>query len=230
MAYEIPEMPPVEEMQEEKVPCIVMVDTSSSLHGYEKFITEGLETMKAAIEDDDMARGRVELCLIEFNSQAHLRQNFSLARNFEVPSIFCTGLTATHAAVRMAIDLANARKQQYRDEHVAYKQPWFWLFTDGGSNDEDNGAFEELLQMQQDKKAVFFGVAVGDDSHLANLGRMNKNGIYLQIDKDKFKAAFVYLSQSMSHVSSPTFNNTLTAPEDASVAAKQIPVGGQIQL
>ena len=195
---------PVNEIKspgQEHIPCVVMVDTSGSMVGYEKELEEGLQAMKDAILDDDMARNRVEVCLILFNSNVQMEQSFGAVSDFKVPTIKCTGMTATHEAVAKAIEAAEARKQQYRLEKVAYRQPWYWLLTDGYSNDANNGAFDDLRQKQIKRKAVFYGVAIGKEANTHELAGIHKDGIYLYVDKDKFKSVFEFISASMSEVS-----------------------------
>lgn len=213
MDYTIPTMPEIDEIQEQKLPCIIMVDTSGSLSGYESQIVEGLQALKDAIIEDDMARARIDLCVIEFNNHASVIQNFTLASDFTVPNIRCHGSTATHEAVKLALEMGNARKAQYRAERAAYKQPWYWLFTDGASTDADNGSFAELMDVQMKRKGIFFGVAVGNERSLPALGAMNKSGLYLKISKEGFREAFEYISQSVSEAAEPDFDNQMKAPD-----------------
>ena len=201
--YNAEMLPPISEIQEKKLPCIVVYDTSASLRGFEQAIREGLQALKDAIGDDDMARAKVDLALIEFNSHAEVKQNFTLAANMEVPAVNCNGATATHEAIQLAIEMVEARKQQYKDAHVAYDQPWIWLITDGQSNDRDNGSFRKLLEMQKNKKCVFYGVAMGPEAVPGELTAMHKNNICFRTSKDGFREVFEYISQSMSNASSP---------------------------
>jgi len=196
MAYnEMPRMPI--NSGEEHLPCVVLVDTSSSMKAYEKELNEAVREMKMSICEDDMARGRVELCLVTFDDHAEVAVPFGPAESFEAPYLSCDGMTSTHEAVALAIREAEERKALYKEQNILYKQPWIWLFTDGGSNDKDNGSFEELLKLQNDKKCVFFGVGIGSEVNTAELKGMHKNGMILKVSKESFKAAFEYLSQSV---------------------------------
>ena len=108
---------------------------------------------------------------------------------------------------------------------------WYWLFTDGDPADEDNGSFEELLRLQNAKKAVFYGVAVGNERKLANLGAMNKDGCYLQISKEGFKEAFKFLSESVIEASDPESpEGLITVPESDEIKVMRVEPGTQIKL
>lgn len=193
---------PVENTGEQHLACAVLVDTSGSMQGCKAKLEEAIATMKQAIENDDIARGRVEICLIAFDDNVRELSPFGPISSMEVPrSINCAGMTCTHAAVEFALRRVEERKADYKNNHVTYNQPWIWLFTDGGSNDADNGSFQELLNAQQQKKCVFFGVAVGDQVNEAELGSMHQNGMIFRVGKDNLKDAFEYLSQSVTSAS-----------------------------
>ena len=203
MAATVHEKPrlPIENTGEQHLACAVLVDTSGSMRGYEQQLVKAITAMKEAIQDDDIARGRVEVCLITFDDDVREESPFGPVSKMEIPRISCGGMTSTHAAIQFALQRVAERKADYKQNHVTYNQPWIWLLTDGGSNDSDNGAFEELLKAQRDSKCVFFGVAVGDGVNEAELGGMHKNGMILKVDKDNLSAAFDFISQSASGAS-----------------------------
>ena len=203
MAATVHEKPrlPIENTGEQHLACAVLVDTSGSMRGYEQQLVKAITAMKEAIQDDDIARGRVEVCLITFDDDVREESPFGPVSKMEIPRISCGGKTSTHAAIQFALQRVAERKADYKQNHVTYNQPWIWLLTDGGSNDSDNGAFEELLKAQRDSKCVFFGVAVGDGVNEAELGGMHKNGMILKVDKDNLSAAFDFISQSASGAS-----------------------------
>lgn len=194
---------PISNRGEEHIPCAVLVDTSGSLHGCEPEIHDALVEMKEAIIADDMARGRVELCLITFDDVPRMVQPFGPMHMFEVPGkIECDGMTATHAAVRMALDALKDRIGEYAAAGVTAKRPWLWLLTDGGSNDADNGSYDELMQMQLDRQLNFFAVGIGKNADASELKSMHKNHQMLRVSREDFRAAFALISQSMSKSSS----------------------------
>ena len=228
MAATVHEKPrlPIENTGEQHLACAVLVDTSGSMRGYEQQLVKAITAMKEAIQDDDIARGRVEVCLITFDDDVREESPFGPVSKMEIPRISCGGMTSTHAAIQFALQRVAERKADYKQNHVTYNQPWIWLLTDGGSNDSDNGAFEELLKAQRDSKCVFFGVAVGDGVNEAELGGMHKNGMILKVDKDNLSAAFDFISQSASgaSVNEPGSKVKLTPPDNMEVKFIEIDV------
>lgn len=210
---------PIENTGEQHLACAVLVDTSGSMHGYEKQLTDAIAAMKEAIENDDMARGRVEICLITFDDDVREESPFGPITQMVIPRISCDGMTSTHAAVEFALRRVEERKQDYKQNNVSYNQPWIWLLTDGGSNDGDNGSFTALLQAQQNKKCTFFGVAIGDRVNERELGGMHKNGMILRVGKDNLGSVFEFISQSVNpaSVQTPGEKVNLQIPNDIEV-------------
>lgn len=228
MAATIHEKPrlPIENTGEQHLACAILVDTSGSMRGYEQQLIEAITAMKEAIQGDDIARGRVEVCLITFDDDVREESPFGPISKMEIPRISCGGMTCTHAAIQFALQRVAERKADYKQNHVTYNQPWIWLLTDGGSNDADNGAFEDLLRAQRESKCVFFGVAVGDGVNEAELGGMHTKGMILKVGKDNLSTAFDFISQSASGASSsePGSKVKLAPPEDMEVKFIEIDV------
>lgn len=195
---------PVSNTGEMHLACVVLIDTSGSMQGKENEIMEGMRTMRDAIMEDDIARGRVEICLATFGSKVTEECPFGPVSKMRIPDISTGGMTCTHAAVAFALRRVQERTAEYRNLGMTYKQPWIWLLTDGYSNDPDNGAFKELLEAQNAKphpKCVFFGVAIGDNVNEQELASMSKDSTILKVRKEDFMEAFTFISQSLSMTS-----------------------------
>ena len=192
---------PIENTGEQHLACAVLIDTSASMTGYENDLMDAIKAMKDAIVNDDIARGRVEISVIAFDDDVREESPFGPIARMEAPRITCGGMTSTHAAIEFALERVNERKEEYKQNHLTYNQPWIWLLTDGGSNDADNGSFEKLLQAQREKKCTFFGVAIGDNVNETELGRMHKNGMILKVGKDDLGKVFEFISKSVTGAS-----------------------------
>lgn len=211
IVHEKPRLP-IENTGEEHLACVVLVDTSLSMSGYEQELKDAIAAMKKAIMDDDIARGKVEICLITFDDDVKEESPFSAITRMEIPNISCGGMTSTHAAVQFALRRVAERTAEYELRKVTHKQPWIWLLTDGGSNDADNGSFEELLQAQRDAKCTFFGVAIGEGANETELGGMHKKGMVLRIGRDNLGKAFEFISQNASGVSAHKSGEKIKVP------------------
>ena len=216
---------PIENTGEQHLACAVLIDTSGSMCGYENELKGAIAAMKDAIVNDDIARGRVEICLIGFDDDVREESPFGPIARMEVPNITCGGMTSTHAAIKFALQRVEERKAEYKQHNLTYNQPWIWLLTDGGSNDSDNGAFQELMEAQKNGKCVFFGVAVGDNVNEVELGSMHKNGMILKIGKDNLATVFEFISQSVSGASvhEPGEKIKVATPPEMEVTFIEIP-------
>lgn len=190
---------PIENGGEMHLACVVLLDTSTSMHGTEKQLLNGLQDMYDAL--DPLAKGRVEICIIGFDDQARILKPFSPAYDDEIPRFNCEGMTAMHAAVDYGIGELDARKEQYRANHTSYYRSWMFMLTDGEPNDSDNGAFEKLVQYQEDGHCTFFPVAIGEHADTSLLKSLQVDGIVLKATKENFQNSFVWLSNSLSKVS-----------------------------
>lgn len=192
------------------VPCVVLLDTSSSMAGVKNQLEKGLDTLVNSL--DAQARGCVEFCIISFDDEARIISPFAPVYDFETPAIDCDGMTAMHAAVKLGLSEIEARKGQYKQEHVPYYRPWIFMLTDGGANDSDNGEFNELLKSQKDCHCTFFPVAIGESADMNLLKTLRVDGLVLKASKENFEGAFVWLGNSMSRVSNSKGEKTVNLP------------------
>ena len=202
---------------EMQLACAVLVDTSSSMDPVLSELRKGLVALGDSLSDE--ARGKVEIEIITFDDDARVLVPFGPAYEYEVPEITCTGMTAMHAAVDLALKELRARKDEYHALGTPYYRPWVFLLTDGGANDPDNGAFTRLLEEQRNKGCTFFPVAIGD-ADKRTLGEMQKDGIVLTASKENFANAFVWLSNSLS----------ITSVSDSTALKVDLPRPGDYQL
>ena len=203
------------ESSEGRIICVLVADTSGSMAPCAHKLQQAIVDLVDTINSDDFYRSLIDLCLITYNDEARVVQPFAPAHAFKPPhEIECRGTTSTHQAIRLAIDKVNERKAEYQANGVPYRQPWIWLFTDGGSNDDDNGSFDELLQMQRAGRLSFYGVGIGPEAEASELKGMHKSNIMLRVSRENFKAAFEFLSASISQASKskPGEKITMTVP------------------
>lgn len=207
---------PIENGGEPHVPCVILVDTSGSMSEAERQLNDGLEAMGKALNEDPLARGRVEFCIISFGSEgrAKILVPFGPAYDYKAPYVVCDGPnTPMHEAVQLGLDELEARKQQYKDCGTAYYRPWLFLLTDGYPNDTDNGAFDRLRESQEGKHCIFFAVGVGDQVDKNLLKSLHKDGIVLTASKENFKNSFVWLSNSLSCTSASIPGSRVGLPD-----------------
>jgi uncharacterized protein YegL len=186
--------------QQPRCACVLLLDTSGSMSGSPiNELNAGLQAFRDELVKDDLAKKRVEVAIVEFNSNIKLVQDFVTAEEFQPPTLSATGLTGMGAGIEKALDLIQERKQKYKDNGVTYYRPWIFLITDGAPTDSTQIAETRLKKSESDKGIVFFAVGV-----------QGANMVFLQqiagaaakkLDGLNFKDLFLWLSTSMQRVS-----------------------------
>ena len=83
--------------------------------------------------------------VVSFGDQEGQLGKFSGMRNeyfveageFVAPTLPAGGDTPMGAAIHLALNLVNERKQQYKNYGIAYYRPWIFLVTDGEPTDKE---------------------------------------------------------------------------------------------
>jgi len=192
------------ENPEPRCPCVLLLDTSGSMQGVAiDALNEGLRTFKEELNQDNLARKRVEVAIVTFGSDVKVAQDFVTADIFEPPSLSAQGLTHMGGAILQGLDMIEARKGQYRNNGVNYYRPWVFLITDGEPQGEPDSIIDQATQRIRDdeagKRVAFF--AVGVES--ANMTRLSQIVVRspLKLQGLNFKELFIWLSASMQRVS-----------------------------
>jgi uncharacterized protein YegL len=192
------------ENPEPRCPCVLLLDTSGSMSGTPiEALNAGLQTFGDELNKDDLARKRVEVAIVTFNSQVSVIQDFVTADRFEAPILKAQGLTSMGTGIDRALNLIADRKLQYRNNGVTYYRPWVFLITDGEPQGEPEGAIDRAISRIRDeensKRVAFF--AVGVES--ANMKRLGEIVVRtpLKLKGLNFRELFIWLSASMQRVS-----------------------------
>ena len=205
---------PIENGGELHLPCAVLVDTSISMSNSMNQLYEGLVIMGEALRESPQALGRVEFCIITFDDIARIAVPFGPAYDYEAPRLQCGGrMTAMHEAIDCALTAIENRKAQYRRMKVPHYRPWIFMLTDGGANDEDNGAFQRLYKAQASGHYYFWPVAIGERADIELLESLQINGLVLGASKEDFKGAFTWLVQSVTVTSSTHGGDKVELPD-----------------
>lgn len=189
---------------EQKLPCILVLDTSGSMDGRIEELKQGLRDMQSSILDDEIASDRVELAIVEFNDSAQVLSTFKMIDEFTIPSFVAGGLTNYVASINEAIRIIDDRKAYYKRTNQNYYRPYIILITDGAPTNSDEELVQlnnNLFNLSEGKHITFwsFGIDDADMGILQNLSnRMNKP---LKIKSDSFRQFFKWLSNSFQIVS-----------------------------
>jgi uncharacterized protein YegL len=188
------------ENPEPRVPCVLLLDTSASMHGARiAALNDGLATYRDELIQDPLASKRVEVAIVGFGGNVRQITEFVTATNFDPPQLVPGGATPMGEAINIGIDLAERRKATYRSNGIAYYRPWLFLITDGEPTDEWQSAIPRIRAGEDSKSFCFFAVAVQG----ANMSVLEKMCVRkpLWLQGLKFRELFSWLSNSQQAVS-----------------------------
>ena len=192
------------ENAEPRIACVLLLDTSTSMEEEMPALNEGLQSLLSAIRQDELASKRVELAVIEFNSEARIIQEFTTVENLEsIDPLFADGLTSMGTAIIQGVDLIEKRKTRYKTNGIPYYRPWLFIMTDGMPTDTDKvDQASELLRISlQNKGLTVFPIGIGNGVDYESLKRITHVSPK-KLGEDKWQELFNWVSASLSVVSS----------------------------
>lgn len=189
-----------------RCPCLLLLDTSGSMAG-EKItaLNAGLQTLRDDLLKDNLAKKRVEIAVVTFNSDVTVLQDFVTADQFNTPSLTPAGQTCMGSGILRALDMVEARKASYRANGVAYYRPWVFLITDGEPQGEGDDVIVRAAQQVRDAEAKnqlsFYVVGVEG----ANIEKLKSvappTRPVMKLTGLNFRELFLWLSASQKRVS-----------------------------
>ncbi len=184
-----------------RCPCLVVIDTSASMYGSPiAQLNSGLQQFIAELNADEVAACSVELAVLTAGNSVRQALPFTTAMHLESCAPFsASGCTPLGEAVTRGLDMLEQRKAEYRQNGVAYYQPWLVVISDGGPTDDWQAAAQRARSMAEQRKLVSLMVGV-NDANMQVLGQFS-NRPALKLDGLKFAEFFQWLSASMSRVS-----------------------------
>lgn len=203
---------------EQKCLCVLCLDTSYSMQGAPiDSLNQALQDFADAIRTDGVAKNRIEISIITFDSSVECIQEPALINEMQMPSLQVRGTTKLVDGMRLAINKVEERKQYYRNQGVPYYRPFIVLMTDGQPDrDQDvNGLSNEVAAAINNRKFSLFAVGTGG-ADMATLNKISSPTPALTLNGLNYPAFFDWLSNSLSEVSRSGSNEQVKfAPVDA---------------
>jgi len=203
------------ENPEPRVPCVLIVDTSTSMHGPRiDELNKGLQIYQQELLGDPLAAKRVEIAIVTFGGRVTRLVDFVSATEFQPPKLQVIGGTPMGGAISEALDMIEERKNSYREHGIAYYRPWAFLITDGEPNDHWKPVSSRIAAGEKDKSFCFFAVGVEG----ANMGVLEELCVRkpLWLQGLKFQELFSWLSNSQQMVSRSTPGDEVPLPDPTS--------------
>lgn len=199
--------------QEPRCPVVLLLDNSGSMSGEPiKQLNEGIAVFKKSVEQDTLAKLRVEVAIISFGPVV-MCQDFVTINQFVPPLLNAEELTPMGEAIEYALDLLENRKEDYNNSGIQYYRPWVFLITDGEPNDNWQNAAQRVRQGEKDKKFSFFAVGVQGANMriLSQIAPTTRPPLMLNgLD---FTSMFKWLSASVTQVSHSQLGGTMVQTE-----------------
>lgn len=189
---------------QQRCPCILLLDTSTSMEGEPiRELNAGLREFQASLNADRTARMRVEVAVITFASSVTMIQDFVTVDEFSAPTLTADGMTAMGEGLSEAMQVVQERKAQYKANHVPYNRPWIFMITDGAPTDEWEDVAAELRSYVDQRGALFFAVGVegADIDTLKEIAGDSQDAKVARLRGVKFRELFKWMSASLSSAS-----------------------------
>lgn len=188
--------------------CMLLLDVSYSMHGdpIDK-LNEGVNQFIEEVCQDEFASFAVELGVITFGTTVTELIPLQAIHKINTPVFEASGATSMGGAILKAIKLLEARKQDYKNNGVAYYQPWIVIMTDGKPTDEMvyPKAAKQLRRLGESNKFLVFGIGIGNQCDLGTLAlACPSNRSPKKLEGYRFHDFFKWLSASMAQVSVST--------------------------
>jgi uncharacterized protein YegL len=203
------------ENPEPRCPCLLLLDTSSSMRGKPiAALNRGLVRFKEELSSNSLAARRVEIAVVSFDSEIRLVHGFATVDDFKPPVLEVEGLTCMGAAINLALDLVATRKERYKAAGISYYRPWIFMITDGEPEGEPHDvvrkAAERIREEELGRRVAFFGVGVAS----ANMRRLTRivPRRPLRLSGLRFDELFAWLSTSMQAVSLSRVDEQVALP------------------
>lgn len=205
----------------EKVPVVLLLDTSSSMEGNSiDELNRGLSVFVEELLGDETAKKSVEILIVEFGGYPRVdeKNNFVLAEDFSPRIMKANGRTPMGEAIKLGLEKIQEEKSFLRGNGVNLYRPWLVLITDGyptdmQENDEKWQATRNAIGKAESEKHCLcwaFGTKSAKFKALKDLFPEKR---VLRLEEGSFKDIFLFLSTSLSIItSSKPGDKILTAP------------------
>lgn len=219
----------VDYMGEPHLACALLLDTSDSMRMGDRAIdslNEGIKRFKTGVMSDSVARKRVDVALVAFNSEVEVVSGFVPVSDMPTPELRASGMTDMAQGIQTAIDLVKERTDKYQSLGTPCHKPWIVMITDGlsTSSSYEMTMVAERIRQEEEKgshgRLSFWALGIGNyDSN--EMFQLTNRVIELR-DTD-FSQFFDWLADSMSCISRSHVDDRVEfnpLPENARKAEK----------
>jgi uncharacterized protein YegL len=203
---------------EPRCPCVLLVDTSSSMIGPAiQAINKGIRHFRKELLKDDLAAKRVEVAVVAFGP-TRIESNFENPEDFNPPEMQAGGEATMGEAIELAVQLVTDRKETYKEAGVQYYRPWVILISDGRPCDDWESSAELIRGLENDGSLAFW--TIGTNSADMDLLSLLSIRDPFRLEGLCFRDLFAWLSQSLQAVSYSRVGEEVELPSMANWVSK----------
>jgi uncharacterized protein YegL len=196
------EAPKIAAPNEAHLACVLLLDTSSSMIGEPiENLNKALQEFKDKVSVDEMAKKRVDVAIVEFNTEARIVQDFTPILQMDPVELEAGGTTSMGAGINIAIDMVKERNRFYNSLGTPVFKPWIFMITDGLPTDS---IVEAALRIEEEEnkgthgKLRFFALGIGDYDKETLFQLTHR---VLELTDTDFSGIFNWMSESMVAIS-----------------------------
>lgn len=184
--------------------CVLLVDTSGSMQWDDRIgsLNRGIEKFINETNMDELARSRVDVSIISFNTTVTTVVPFTPLRDIQPVTLTAEGCTCMGAAIEEAIHQVKARTTMYGQMGTPRFNPWIVMISDGAPTDSIEHACEMLEQerLRKDGKRRIKFIPVGVPGY--SMEAMSKLAPQIiELENADFSHLFNWISKSMVLIS-----------------------------
>ncbi|GFH42320.1 hypothetical protein Hs30E_08710 [Lactococcus hodotermopsidis] len=188
---------------ESHLACVLLLDTSGSMSGESiRSLNEGVKKFVDQVSQDELAKLRLDVAIVEFNDHARVVQDFLPIASMTGPTLSAGGLTHMGEGIKEAVRLVKERNLLYATKGTPAHMPWIFMITDGRPEGEAANHIEEAIELVQREekksKLKFWSLAV-DNADKTVLHRLSQR--VFDMSGHDFAGIFDWMAESMSYIS-----------------------------
>jgi uncharacterized protein YegL len=200
LSYDVFDALEFSENPEPRCPCILLLDTSTSMRGVPlEALNKGLQIFQADLHGDLLASLRIEITIITFgNEEIQILPNSDRI----CISSFSTfsdggGAIPMGTAIMCALDLLHKRKSLLQAVGIPYFRPWIFLITNSLPTDYWQLATAFIQNEEREKRLAFFVVGTAN----VNIEKLGQIAVRqpLMLQDLKFPELFRWLSRNLKY-------------------------------
>ena len=203
------------ENPEPRVPCVVIIDVSASMTGAPiREANNGLRRFAQEIQKDELTSLRADVAIMAFNQNHQVVQRFGETLDHDATVLNASGGTRMAPPINSALDMIEARKEQYREAGIPYYRPIVMLITDGEPEHDDPNELqmtgERIKTAEKNKRLTFFPIGTESASmeHLRRLSNLPPR----TLQGTNFTELFEWLSNSITAISNSQMGDEVELP------------------